>query len=570
MNTICGILGRKDAAVVRQMAEAMTARGLAKHVAETRTYSVASAAPDGGEFPSLVDGVPYDDNGPLDAAALQRLCASVPSPGALRLKGTYAAAVRVGDAWWLLRDRMGVKPLYYCELPNGLLFASELKGLLAPGLFEKHLNLAAVDLYLTLRCVPGPESIIQGAKRVQPGHVLVYAGGKATEVQFAAFDGGALALDRAAASDKLRQLLERAAVRAESDGMLWSAGIDTAALAALNAPRNALFVALKSSWQSEARSARESARALHVTLKTLKAERFTEKTMARVAYSLDEPVADASALPVYMIAEQAAQVGRTFTAGFGADELLGGFSRFLFLQKARGATGLVPMELVTEIEPVLPPNIFFQRGRNYLAARRDPAEAYQSLVAVFDHAEREQLYTRAMKAVLFEKGGSAQVLRPHFMHKELTENLLRLDLHVGLPNLLLQECDRLAAAHGVELRLPYLDDDVVDLVLALPPRVKYGVMSKRLLRQAVKGLVPPLVRLRARHGFRVPQSGPSLRVIENFAKETITRDRVEASGLFCWPFVSQVLSSSTHNVYRRRQFWALLMFFAWFREYMEK
>jgi len=570
MNTICGILGRKDAAVVRQMAGAMAARGEARHVVESRTYTLASAAPLPGETPCLLDGTPYNDDRALDAASLHYLCSGLTSPDALRLKGAFAAAVRVGDGWWLMRDRMGVKPLYYYELPNALLFASELKGLLAPGLFEKHLNLAAVDLYLTLRCVPGPESIIQGAKRVRPGHVLVYADGKTAEVQFAAFDGATSALDRASAPERLRELLEQASARGESDGMLWSAGIDTAALAAVRTPRSAVFVALKSSWQSEARPARESARALHVGLKTLKAERITEKTMAQVAYSLDEPVADASALPIYMIAEQAAQVGRTFTAGFGADELLGGFSRFLFLQKARGATGLVPMELVSEIEPVLPPNIFFQRGRNYLAAQRDPVEAYQSLVAVFDHAEREQLYTQAMKAVLFEKGGSAQVIRPHFLRKELTENLLRLDLHVGLPNLLLQECDRLAAAHGLELQLPYLDDDVVDLVLALPPRVKYGVISKRLLRQAVKGLVPPLVRLRARRGFRVPQSGPSLRVIDNFAKATITRERVETSGLFRWPFVSQVLSSSSHNVYRRRQFWALLMFFAWFREYMER
>jgi hypothetical protein len=85
----------------------------------------------------------------------------------------------------------------------------------------------------------------------------------------------------------------------------------------------------------------------------------------------------------------------------------------------------------------------------------------------------------------------------------------------------------------------------------------------------MKGVLPGRVRLRARRDFRVPQSGPTLRVIENAAREIVTEERVDAAGVFRWPYVEQVMRSSTHNVYRRRQFWALLMFFAWHRAYME-
>jgi len=95
------------------------------------------------------------------------------------------------------------------------------------------------------------------------------------------------------------------------------------------------------------------------------------------------------------------------------------------------------------------------------------------------------------------------------------------------------------------------------------------MQSKPLLRLAMKGRLPGRVRLRARRGFRVPQSGPSLRVIEQAAREILTRERIEESAMFRWSYVSQILAGRAHNIYRRRQFWSLLMFFAWYREFME-
>jgi asparagine synthetase B (glutamine-hydrolysing) len=125
------------------------------------------------------------------------------------------------------------------------------------------------------------------------------------------------------------------------------------------------------------------------------------------------------------------------------------------------------------------------------------------------------------------------------------------------------------AAHGISLDFPFLTDDVLDFAISLPSKVKYGVRSKPLLRQTMRRMLPARIRLRARHGFTVPQSGPALRVIDNAAREIMSQERVESAGLFRWPFVANILATAGHNVYRRRQFWALLMFFAWYREFME-
>ena len=191
MNAICGIVGKRDAGAVRAMAAAMRRRGDASYLIEGEGFSVASSSPL-VDPPCLVDGAPRDAAGEvLDAGALLDLSRNtVRDPSKLELRGAFSAAICVDetlDRWWLIRDRLGVKPLYYFEGPGFLLFASELKALLASGHVAKRLNLASIDRYLTLRCVPGPESIIQGVRRVAPGHVVEYRDRACRDVAYAGF-----------------------------------------------------------------------------------------------------------------------------------------------------------------------------------------------------------------------------------------------------------------------------------------------------------------------------------------------------------------------------------------------
>jgi len=571
MSALCGILGKRDENAVRAMAAAMKHRGAACHVLEGDAFIVAGSTPP-GKGPCLVDGAVRDTEGTvLNPDALRAHCIASNDAARLRLQGAFAAVVcwDGGRRWWLMRDRLGVKPLYYCLVNDTVVFASELKGLLASGLMAKHLNLASVDRYLTLRCVPGPETIFQGIRRVQPGHVLEYWDGKLSETLYNRVDLHVEPVKRKAAAERLRAALERAVNRTAAENVLWSAGMDCAALAALKPGLKPLFVALRTAWQDEARLAKSAARSMRLPLETRRGRPFDEETFLKAVYHLDEPIADPSVFPLWQILEQAGRVAGSFLTGHGADELLGGYPRYHFLQKTRGARRRMPAGLLMGIRPALPPNAFLRRGARYLSSGHDNLEGYMSLLSVFDHDERAELYTDAMKAAIHEKGGSLAVIQSHFCDVDLTRDLLSLDLNVGLPDLLLTECERMAAAHGVELEFPYLDDDLVDFAVTLPANVKFGARSKSLLRHAMKGILPGRVRIRARRGFRVPQGGQAVRVIEAMARQTITQERVEASGLFKWPVVEQVVRSATHNVYRRRQFWALLMFFAWHRAYME-
>jgi asparagine synthase (glutamine-hydrolysing) len=571
MGFICGVLGRCDPARVQAMARAMKHRGALPHLLEGASFAVAASSPT-NSLACLVDGQARNTAGtPLPHPDLHRYCLSVDEPGLLELRGAFAAALRRDDDqhWWLMRDRLGQKPLYYFQSRDLLVFASELKALLASGLIAKHLNLTSVDRYLAVRCVPGPDTILQDIRRVQPGHVLEYRPGYLREVPFARFDLKTADISREEAADRLVHLLTAELTRRQAAGLLWSGGIDCAALAALKPGLKPIFVTMERAWQDEARLAADAARRLHLALDSHVARRTSEEVFRQVLHHLDEPIADASLIPLWLIAERAGKGSGTLFSGHGADELLGGYPRYRLLAKAQGAHALVPAGLLSGMLPALPPNAFVRRGGRYLASIRDNLSAYLSLVSVFEHDERQALYTDAMRSAVHDEAGLAAPMRPYFETSDVTNNILSLDLHVGLPDLLLTMLDRVTAAHGVALELPYLGDDLVDWAVTLPPHVRFGIRSKPLLRLAMKTILPGRIRLRARRGFRVPQGGRLLQVIEHVARQIITPERADAVGLFKWPSIEQILRSASHNVYRRRQFWALLMFFGWYREVME-
>ena len=536
------------------------------------SYVVAGSCVD-PSGPCLLDGIVSLESKPvLSPLQIHEAVEAVAKPQSLKFRGHFSLAVRHArsDRWWLLRDRAGVKPLYYYCGEDFLLFASELKALLASGLVSRRLNLLSVDRYLTMRCVPGPDTIIQGVRRVRPGHALRYGAGELTETPVQAFELHPQSISREEAEEGVRHHLRHALGAVEADGMLWGAGLDSAAMAAIRRDIPPIYVALEKGWRDETRQAEESAHILGCTLSTIAARRLTESTFAHVARSLDEPVADATVLPMWLILQGVAEHGKHILTGHGADQLFGGYQRYRLLAKTSEARLFVPSRLVTEVLPALPPNAFIRRGSRYLARIRDNMDAYFSLLSVFDAEEREELYTSAMKSAIHEQENSVEILREHFQARDLTDNVLALDLNVGLPDLVLAECDRISAAHGLTLQFPYLDHRLVDFITTVPAHVKYGVRSKSLLRHAMRGIVPARIRLRPQRSFRIPDEGRVMGVIENATAQIVTQDRVESAGIFRWQHVEQVLRSAGHNVYRRWQFWALLMFFAWYREVMER
>lgn len=315
MDAICGILGRRDSAALDAMAAALRSRANATHRSIGESFAVAASHPIDTDV-CLLDGAPrLQTVAKLTPAMVQRYCAESHRPAPLPFRGAYACAIGLdrGARWWLSRDRLGRRPLYYFHGAGFLAFASELKALLASGLVPKRLNLLAVDRYLTLRCVPGPESIIAGVFRVQPGEVIEYHDGRLNEIPAAPFNLQPHEEPRDAAARRLRALLTDALEREAPDKVLWSSGIDSAALAALRPEARPIFVALDRAWQDESRLAKDSARLMGLPLHQIHARRLTEDTVHKAVRALDEPLADPSILPLWLIAEAASEMAARYS-----------------------------------------------------------------------------------------------------------------------------------------------------------------------------------------------------------------------------------------------------------------
>lgn len=566
MGAICGIVGKRDTDTVRAIFSAMKASNGAPTLDEGPLHCIASDAP--ATQGCAVDGTLRLGQDPL---LPEQLCAKLKAGACdkLSLQGVFVAAAAVDGGCWLLRDRIGVKAIYYYANDESILFATELHALMTGSGLDRRLNLASVDQYLTLRCVPGPDTIFQGIRKVRPGFGVRWSRGDVREEPFAPLEKPPRFRGKEQAAKHLFGLLEASTKRAAATHLLWSGGVDCASLAAAAPGLSPVFTSLEHGWQDEQRLAKESAKRMKLSLEVLDGRRLTEDRFYQAVDCLDEPVGDAALLPTWEILECVSRVAHTVVSGHGADEVLGGYPRYRLMERAHEARTLIPANQVAGILPSLPPNAFVRRGSRYLAAINDPEQAYLSLLSVFDKGEREDLYTDAMKAALAEHT-AASIIQDQFKEKDLTANILNLDRNVIIPEVMLAATQGAAAVHGLRLEYPFLEDELVHFVGSLPPDLRFGVRSKPLLRIAMRGRMPASIRMRARRGFRVPQEGHVVKVIESIAKSLITPERVEGTGLFKWRYVNQVVASASHNVYRRRQFWALLLFFGWYRQVMER
>ncbi len=572
MAFICGILGKRDPEIVRAMLRYAGIAQNADNLLEGESFCLGSSSPVRNPF--VIDVLPETtQDGAKLLESVRTGCWKSRKNAKSPIKGAFAlvCASSEGQEWVLARDRLGRRPLYYYCGSGFTLFASSLRAILATRIVKPILNLTAVDQFLAFGCVPAPQTVLQGISKVSPGgRVYVKADGRPGEERFDDWRLGAQEKEKREAAQLLLHHLDCALKICSAQMLLWGPGVDSAAIGVLKTDARPLFINLDRGWQDEVRAARDSAKWLGRELTRVSARKLTEDGFWRTIRSLDEPVATASVFPYMLICEQASRYGQRALCGVGADEILGGFPRFRYLQRANRARGLVPSTVFQGILPALPPNVFIRRGGRYLAAAQDEVRSYLSLASIFDFTERNTLYTNAMLAALETRDCAAECIKDWFVGKDLMTNVLMFDLKIGLPELIITPVARLADSFGLSLEFPYLDDDLLDFVNSLSPSTKYGIRSKPLLRHAMKGLLPPAIRLRPQRGFRIPQSGRLVALFEGLSEKILSPERVDAMGLFRWSEVDHIVRRSTHNGIRRRQFWCLFVLLAWLRDILER
>jgi asparagine synthase (glutamine-hydrolysing) len=501
---------------------------------------------------------------------------------AQRLRGMFAIAIWDARRQRLVlaRDRFGIKPLAYREDDGTLEFASDLRAL--P---RGEVDLDALEAFLAFNVVPAPLTIFRDTRKLRAGHLLIWEAG-ATRIERFARPAPVAASevrdgDEAELVEELRARL-RDSVRAHlvSDvpvGVLLSGGVDSSALAALAAeesaePLRTFSIGFEERSFDELGEARLVAERYGTLHRELVLRPDAALLLPALADAFDEPFADSSALPTYLVSRLAAEDVKVALSGEGGDELFGGYYTYSADLLAPRVAPLA--RLVRPLVELLPTSTakasFDYKAKRFVRAAHLPAlERHHAWKEIFTVEARAELTT----------GRSAfdpiYLLRQRFGETEGAELLARLqdvDLGVYLVDDLLVKTDRASMAHSLEARVPFLDTVVTNLALALPTRHKVrGLRKKVLLRKAVEPLLPHAVVAGKKRGFSIPAAAWLRGELEPFARDVLCADTIRRQGFFDREVVTRLLDEHVAGKDdRSRQLWGLLAFTLWYERHVEQ
>ena len=504
---------------------------------------------------------------------------------ATRLRGMFAFAIwdDRAQALTLVRDRMGIKPLYYSQLGGDLLFGSEIKSLLQCDDVDARVEDEALSAYLTLRYVPAPLTMFRGVKKLPPATVLRWHRGLVSLRQYWDLADVELRDDAPPteidAAFELRERLDQATgMRLMSEvpvGAFLSGGVDSTVIteAMLRAkssrgPLKTFSVGYEgdgTASEDELAFARRAAVALGTEHRETRVSmRDAADALPKIVWHLDEPVADAACVPLYFLSRLAKQEVTVVLSGEGADEILGGYSiyqRMLQAERVR-ATGGLTVELAAQLAAFVP-SARVQRVARLL---EEPLErSYRGVSRAFDDAVKSRL--------LNERPDNAadRLLAPHWGQSRgwsPLRRMLYLDQRVWLPDDLLVKADKMTMAHGIELRVPFLDHKLVEYAWSLPDSMKVrGAAGKHLLRQAVRGRIPQFVLDRQKKGFGTPTAAWLRTGMFDLMRSSLTATRSFARDRFdirqVWSLIER---HHTGRADLSAELWPLLVLELWHQQ----
>ena len=438
-----------------------------------------------------------------------------------RLRGMFAFAIwdRQRQALFLARDRLGIKPLYYAETPLGFVFASELKAIARHHGISRRVNPAGLMAYLQYGYVPEPLSILEGVRRLPPGHTLTVNDGRVGAPRrywesTSLFRSASVPSPEgeAGAAEALWAYLE-SAVRSHlfSDvpvGAFLSCGVDSSAVVAIMAqavgvPVKTFSIGFREAGYNELPYARRVATWLGTEHHELLVEPQDLGVLEEVLAAVDEPFADASAVPTYLVSRLARQHVKVVLSGDGGDELFAGYDRYVVDHRRRhlGLLGDAGLGRVLRVlSAALPEGA---PGKNYLYNLSLPRlERYLDSISLFP---ARALGSLLEPAVVHHGESSFATALAAGDGLDPLSRLQDLDLNTYLPGDILTKVDRMSMANSLEARVPLLDHPLVEFACRLPARLRLrSGQTKHLLRCALRGRVPEEVLTRPKHGFGVP------------------------------------------------------------------
>lgn len=504
-----------------------------------------------------------------------------------KLNGIFAFAIydgrqqshlQRGDLF-LARDGLGVKPLYYSDIPAGFLFASELKALLVYSALSRALDMTALHYYLAYLWCPGEQTALTHVKKLQPGEAMLVRGGKIVRQWFyydLPYPNLPLTRSKTALIADLDQHLTAAVARQlMADvplGAFLSGGLDSSAIAAMmrklnpKAPIQCYTIAFAEGLKSEGSPddlpyAKAVAKHLRLDLKVIVPQANILHALSKMIYHLDEPTADPAPLHVFSIAEYARAEGiKVLLSGTGGDDIFSGYRRHQALQLehywqwlpalAKNQLGHYAEALLAGKYrmPVLK-HTYVRRLASLLASAHLPLNhrIAQYFLWNNDHLRR-YLYSPEMQAQTSELQTLAPLLKslariPDEKHK--LNRMLYLEAKHFLSDHNLNYTDKMAMAAGVEVRVPLLDPDLIHFASRLPVHLKQnGMQGKYLLKKTMEAYLPKSIIYRKKTGFGAPLRKWIREDMRDFINDNLSMSTLKRRGLFQGQAVHELIAQN--------------------------
>ncbi len=503
-----------------------------------------------------------------------------------RMRGMFAVALWTESCQRLVlaRDRMGIKPLYYYRRGDDVYFGSELKAILEHADVPRQVDLEALDSYLSVNYVPGPGTLIEGIRKVPPGHLLEWRHGKqwiapwwkipANEKLPWSLEGAKEELDWL-----LRDSIREHLVSDVPLGVWASGGIDSSTILHYAATQSTgrlktFSVSFAGRSFDESRYFREIARIYGTDHHEfdLNPDVEVQSAIEDFAYYSDEPSADAGALPVWYLARMSRRHVTVALSGEGADELFGGYVTYQadrLTRPFRLMPGGLRRLMLRGLERCLPVSdekigLEYKLKRWIEGSWLDPDEAHFFWNGAFSNEQRRQI----------QPGGNGNGLRRlverlGIESRGIIDRYLLVDQAYYLPDDILYKTDRMSMAHSLEVRPPFLDHRIVEFAASLPQNMKIrGFTQKFILKELMRGRLPEIVLQRKKTGFDIPAHDWFRGVLRPLLMDTLTPQAIASTGIFDAGAIQSLISDHMERrINAGFHLWGLLTLFLWMKRW---
>jgi len=508
-----------------------------------------------------------------------------------RLNGIFAFALWDSRQKRLIlaRDHFGVKPLHIYQDKNRVLFASEIKAILADKKVSPTINKQSLHYFMNLRYVPGRETLFEGVERILPGeYVVVDERGLRRKPYWKMPRFGSAHLTEASAIQGIRHHLHEAVSRQMVAnvpvGVYLSGGIDSSSVLAMaqreySSGQLATFTLGFNEPTDELRYAKAVADYFHARHYSFKLDPKPLQCLPGVLWHVEEP--KINVVQGFLLAKHVKRFTRVVLGGLGGDELFAGYLAYQYMKPSEPVHRLVHPSFSRSILKPLSNHLFrcqghsgnfavdeYRRGGHLLLSLGDKCQYYTIIRNVWDHNPYmwSHLYGPRMLEQRF--ASTRTVFEPYFEDRDqsFVEQALMAEFQTKLVDDFLLNEDRVSMAHGLEVRVPFLDRDLVSFATQLPISMKMrGMKTKYIFKRAIQGIVPEFVLHKKKWGFAFNPYFEFQKDLKEAAQRVLTPRRVKELGLFNYDFIKKVLEHRPHPRLRWHYFtlWMMLGFHIW-------